>query len=75
MLPGGTLYRHIPDDMPAALEQRRDAAAAETWHDVELVADTLLYSLLGSASIRCNSSHHQAVTPFSGALPGHCAQQ
>jgi len=58
---GGTLYRHIPDDLPTALEHRRTRPPAETWHDVELVADTLLYSLLGSASIRCNSSHHQAV--------------
>jgi putative glutamine amidotransferase len=58
---GGTLHRHIPEDIPGALEHRRKHGAPETWHEVELVAGSLLHSLLGSDSIRCNSSHHQAV--------------
>ncbi|MGI5922571.1 MAG: gamma-glutamyl-gamma-aminobutyrate hydrolase family protein [Lentisphaeria bacterium] len=58
---GGTLLRHIPDDLPGALEHRRMKPSVETWHDVELSAGTMLHSLLGSDSIRCNSSHHQAV--------------
>ena len=58
---GGTLYRHLPDDLPKALEHRRTKPSVETWHDVELSAGTLLHSLLGSSCIRCNSSHHQAV--------------
>lgn len=58
---GGSLYRHLPDDLPAAGEHRRLQAPAENYHQVRVAPDSMLAGILGCRELRCNSSHHQAI--------------
>lgn len=65
---GGTLYRHLPDDVPQALEHRRLHPPAETYHEVSLTVGGMLHELLHTNSLRCNSSHHQAAAALAPAF-------
>jgi len=57
---GGTLYQHIPDAIPAALEHEQKTSHYEPGHEVEILPGTRLYEIVGP-KIRANTSHHQAV--------------
>jgi putative glutamine amidotransferase len=56
---GGTLHQHLPD-LGGELEHRQKVAAGRTTHDVELVADSRLATLVGHSRLAVNSFHHQA---------------
>ncbi|MBS0559444.1 MAG: gamma-glutamyl-gamma-aminobutyrate hydrolase family protein [Proteobacteria bacterium] len=66
---GGTLIQHIPDAVPGALAHEQPNPRDEPGHAVAVVPGTLLHRIVGSASMRVNSSHHQAVRdPGRGAV-------
>jgi putative glutamine amidotransferase len=58
---GGTLIQHIPDAVAGALEHEQPNPRHEPGHAVAISSDTLLRRIVGSAEMRVNSSHHQAV--------------
>lgn len=58
---GGTLVQHIPDSVPDALEHEQANPRHEAGHKVSIVPATLLHRIVGTAEMRVNSAHHQAV--------------
>ena len=64
---GGTLYQHIPDDVPNALPHRQPNPRDEPGHPVEIVPGTSLHRITGELRLAVNSAHHQAVK-----APGPC---
>jgi putative glutamine amidotransferase len=58
---GGTLIQHIPDAVPDALAHEQPNPRDEAGHEVRVLPGTLLAEIVGSATMRVNSSHHQAV--------------
>ena len=58
---GGTLYQHIPDDVPKALAHRQPNPRDEPGHTVEIVPGTFLHRITGELHLPVNSAHHQAV--------------
>lgn len=57
---GGTLHQDIQSCVPGALEHEQPTDPSQSWHPVSL-APTLLRKAFGTAMIRVNSTHHQAV--------------
>lgn len=57
---GGTLYLHLPEDLPRAMPHRDPAGGAHR-HAVLLEPGTRLEEIYGGGEIRVNSEHHQAV--------------
>jgi len=57
----GTLIQHIPDAVPDALEHEQRNPRHEPGHRVSVMPGTLLHRIVGTAEMRVNSSHHQAV--------------
>ncbi|HEV2301063.1 MAG TPA: gamma-glutamyl-gamma-aminobutyrate hydrolase family protein [Stellaceae bacterium] len=58
---GGTLYQHIPDEVPNALPHRQPNPRDEPGHTVEIVPGTFLHRITGELRLPVNSAHHQAV--------------
>jgi putative glutamine amidotransferase len=58
---GGSLIQHIPDAVAGALEHEQANPRHEAGHVVSISSGTLLRRIVGSAEMRVNSSHHQAV--------------
>ena len=58
---GGTLIQHIPDSVPNAFAHEQPNPRHEPGHEVAIIANTLLYKIVGSATLAVNSAHHQAV--------------
>lgn len=66
---GGSLIQHIPDSVPGALAHEQPNPRHEIGHEVAIVANTLLYTIVGTPTISVNSAHHQAVAkPAPGAV-------
>jgi putative glutamine amidotransferase len=57
---GGTLYMHLPEDLPRSLPHR-DPAGQTHRHMVLLEPGTRLEEIYGGIEVRVNSAHHQAV--------------
>jgi putative glutamine amidotransferase len=57
---GGTLYLHVPEDLPEAIPHR-DPQDPEHRHGLAVVFGTLMERVYGDSEIRVNSMHHQAV--------------
>lgn len=57
---GGTLYQHIPDSIPSALEHEQKTDHHQPGHEVKILPGTRLYDIVG-ATMQVNTSHHQAV--------------
>ncbi|MFO0995694.1 MAG: gamma-glutamyl-gamma-aminobutyrate hydrolase family protein [Alphaproteobacteria bacterium] len=57
---GGTLYQHIPDEVPKALAHEQPNPRNEPGHTVRIEPGTLLHRITGVAEMAVNSAHHQA---------------
>jgi putative glutamine amidotransferase len=58
---GGTLIQHIPDAIANALPHEQPNPRHEPGHKVAIQPGTRLAAIVGKATMRVNSSHHQAV--------------
>ncbi len=58
---GGTLIQHIPASVAGALEHEQKNPRHEAGHAVAITPGTLLHRIVGTAEMRVNSAHHQAV--------------
>ncbi len=61
---GGTLFQHIPEDIPRAL-QHRDPVERTLRHILNIVPGTRMDVMYGPGEIRVNSDHHMAVDVLS----------
>ena len=57
---GGTLYLHIPEDLPKALPHR-DAMCPNHRHALVVEKGSLMEKVYGEHEVRVNSMHHMAV--------------
>lgn len=57
---GGTLFLHIPEDLPKALPHRDPIDPAHR-HSLEVTPGTIMERVYGEGEIRVNSMHHMAL--------------
>ena len=60
VLCGGTLFQHIPEDLPRSIHHR-DPVEKNLRHVLEIVPGTRVDSIYGPGEVRVNSNHHMAV--------------
>jgi putative glutamine amidotransferase len=65
---GGTLWQHLPGDLPETLGHRQDAARAARTHPVTVAPGTRLQQALGKTELEVNSFHHQAIRTLAPGL-------
>ncbi|MCA9057176.1 MAG: gamma-glutamyl-gamma-aminobutyrate hydrolase family protein [Planctomycetaceae bacterium] len=65
VLCGGTLFQHIPEDLPRALHHR-EAVENNLRHVLEIVPGTRLDAIYGPGEVRVNSHHHQRIRDLAG---------
>jgi putative glutamine amidotransferase len=65
---GGTLIQHIPAEIANALAHEQPNPRDQPGHDVQISPGTRLAAIVGAATMRINSSHHQAVRDPGAAL-------
>jgi putative glutamine amidotransferase len=59
---GGTLYEHIPDDLPGALQHDQPGdRKTSAYHEVRFDNGALIARISGSSAIAVNSHHHQGL--------------
>ncbi|MGF1579556.1 MAG: gamma-glutamyl-gamma-aminobutyrate hydrolase family protein [Gemmataceae bacterium] len=58
---GGTLYLHLPEDLPRAMPHVDPYEEGPHRHLVTIEANTRLDDIYGGGELRVNSHHHQAV--------------
>lgn len=58
---GGTLFQHLPDDLPGALGHEDDDEGNSPDHEATIEPGTKLRELLGVDRAIVNSYHHQAI--------------
>ena len=58
---GGTLFQDLQSESPFTIDHRRLDIPYDIAHDIELVEDSLLYSVLKEKRIGVNSLHHQGI--------------
>jgi putative glutamine amidotransferase len=58
---GGSLFLHLPEDLPRALPHNDPSCSGPHRHAVLLEPNTRLDEIYGGGEIRVNSAHHQAV--------------
>jgi putative glutamine amidotransferase len=58
---GGTLYMHLPEDLPRSMPHRDTSSEGPHRHLVLLQAGTRLDEIYGGGELRVHSNHHQAV--------------
>jgi len=59
---GGTLYEHIPDERPDALQHDQPGnRKTSPFHDVQLEDEALIARISGHSAIAVNSHHHQGI--------------
>jgi putative glutamine amidotransferase len=64
---GGSLYWHLPSDLPRAMPHR-DSSGGPHRHAVVVEPGTRLEEIYGGGEIRVNSDHHQAVQRLGSGL-------
>lgn len=64
---GGSLYIHLPQDLPRAMPHR-DPTGAPHRHLVLIEPGTRVEEIYGAGEIRINSAHHQAVRQVGDGL-------
>ena len=57
---GGSLFLHIPEDLPKALPHR-DALDPAHRHTLNVTPETIMDRVYGEGEIRVNSMHHMAI--------------
>jgi len=65
---GGTLIQDIPSEVPGALTHDQSARRRERVHDIAATKASALAQALGAATLRVNSSHHQALESVAQGL-------
>jgi putative glutamine amidotransferase len=66
---GGTLYTHLPDQLPGALDHSRPGSEREALvHEVRIEEGTKLAEVLGEPIIKVNSHHHQGLKDLGTGL-------
>ena len=70
---GGTLYQHLPDELPNALAHEQPSDRRQPSHAVQLAPGCDLGRYLGEGPLPVNSSHHQGVRRLGAGLRV-CAQ-
>jgi putative glutamine amidotransferase len=58
---GGTIFQHIPDDVPGALQHEDEPDGVSHDHAIRVERGTLLHRLLGVETAMVNSFHHQGL--------------
>ena len=58
---GGSLYQDLPVQRPTATEHHQTPPYDVPVHEVSIIEDSSLFSLLGSKTLSVNSYHHQAI--------------
>ena len=58
---GGTLYQDISSEIGTQISHRQSEPKFAPSHDVNVVENTPLYTLVGTQRIHANSFHHQAL--------------
>lgn len=69
----GTLYQDLSLFPAATLAHSDSNQTAKVFHEVELVKESLLYSIIGKSKITVNSSHHQFVKDLGKGLRASAA--
>lgn len=70
---GGSLYTHISDQLPGALEHSHEKFREEH-HFISIDPDSLLECITGTNEMAVNSLHHQGISSVAPALiPTACA--
>ncbi len=65
---GGTLYQHLPDELPNALPHEQSTDRRQPAHRVDLVPGTRLARLVGNGPLPVNTSHHQGIQQLAPGL-------
>jgi putative glutamine amidotransferase len=66
---GGTLYTHIPDQHPNAIDHTYPGNMRTILvHEVQVEGDTRLSDILGEQTLKVNSLHHQGLKDVASAL-------
>ncbi len=66
---GGTLYTHIPDQLPGALDHSYEGhERAVLVHEVRIEEGTRLADVLGEPIVKVNSHHHQGLKDIGAGL-------
>jgi putative glutamine amidotransferase len=58
---GGSLYQHLPDDLPGSFPHEQPNPRHEPGHTVHVEPGTLLARIVRADTMQVNSAHHQAV--------------
>ncbi len=70
---GGTLYQHIPDQVPNALKHEQKPKPTKPSHNVALAKGSILKRIAGKDTLKVNSTHHQSVKDLGRGLTA-CAK-
>ena len=62
---GGTLFQHVPEDIPRSLHHN-DGVEANLRHIIDIVPGSRMDTIYGPGEIRVNSQHHMAVDQLAG---------
>jgi putative glutamine amidotransferase len=65
---GGTLVQDLPSERPSNVVHLQTRVASSPTHDVSLKRDSVVAAALGSADVRVNSFHHQAIDVLGDGL-------
>jgi putative glutamine amidotransferase len=65
---GGSLYQDIDSQRPHPLRHRQTAPATRLSHAVKIAPNSVLRRIVGTATMRVNSSHHQSVKDVAPSL-------
>jgi len=64
---GGTLFLHIPEDVPKAMPHKDPIDTAHR-HGLNVVPGTVMERVYGDGEIRVNSMHHMAIDDLAGCF-------
>ena len=65
---GGTLYQDLPSEYPSEIAHRQSQEKYTPSHEVNVLPDTPLHTLIGADNMTANSFHHQAVKELGKGL-------